>query len=118
MPTALPLLGPFAFLCHQKWDSASKIPLIPLETPILMLSGVKDEVVPREHMQGLWELIQKRVPGGEKDDLLTDKDKREQGPPEVRLGTGPGYSRYVEFEKGTHSTCRALVASHLAISDR
>ena len=58
------MLGPFAFLCHQKWDSASKIPLLPAELPMLLLSGVQDEVVPREHMQGLWELVEKRVPGG------------------------------------------------------
>lgn len=25
-----------------------------------MLSGVKDEVVPREHMEGLWELVMQR----------------------------------------------------------
>ncbi|OBZ78246.1 Protein bem46 [Grifola frondosa] len=39
VPSALPVLGPFAFLCHQKWDSASKIPLIPRDTPMLLLSG-------------------------------------------------------------------------------
>ena len=66
VPSALPILGPFSFLCHQKWDSASKIPLLPAETPMLLLSGVQDEVVPREHMQGLWELVQKRVPGGQR----------------------------------------------------
>ncbi|PIL27157.1 hypothetical protein GSI_10298 [Ganoderma sinense ZZ0214-1] len=64
VPTALPVLGPFAFLCHQKWDSASKVPLLPQETPMLLLSGVRDEVVPREHMQSLWELVQQRVAGG------------------------------------------------------
>ncbi|KAH8096849.1 alpha/beta-hydrolase [Cristinia sonorae] len=63
VPTALPVLGPFAFLCHQKWDSASKIHLIPRKTPILMLSGARDEVIPREHMEGLWELITQREAG-------------------------------------------------------
>ena len=67
VPSALPVLGPFAFLCHQKWDSASKVPLIPAETPMLLLSSVQDEVVPREHMQELWELVQKRVPRGQRD---------------------------------------------------
>lgn len=69
-----------------------------------MLSGVKDEVVPREHMQGLRELVQtKRVPKGEKDDSLAGTGK-EQRTSSMRMGTGPGYSRYIEFEKGTHST--------------
>jgi abhydrolase domain-containing protein 13 len=77
IPTALPLLSPFSFLCHQKWDSASKVPLIPTETPILMLSGARDEVVPKEHMRNLWEIVKKR---GEK-----------------------GKSKFLEFEDGSHS---------------
>ncbi|KAG9311220.1 Alpha/Beta hydrolase protein [Chiua virens] len=60
VPHALPLLSPFTFLCHQKWDSASKIVMIHKKTPILMLSGVLDEVVPREHMQELWEIVTRR----------------------------------------------------------
>ncbi|KAI0354055.1 alpha/beta-hydrolase [Trametes cingulata] len=104
VPSALPVLGPFAFLCHQKWDSASKIPSIPSEIPMLLLSGVRDEVVPREHMQELWKLIQQRVPGGrrtgERRDEETDaKDESLKHP-------SAGYSRFVEFEKGTHNdTC-------------
>ncbi|KDQ55509.1 hypothetical protein JAAARDRAFT_37523 [Jaapia argillacea MUCL 33604] len=82
IPHALPFLSPFTFLCHQKWDSASKLPLIPQTTPILMLSGVRDEVVPREQMQGLWKI---RTGDGK---------------------TGNGKSRFVEFEFGAHNdTC-------------
>ncbi|EPS97150.1 hypothetical protein FOMPIDRAFT_1150275 [Fomitopsis schrenkii] len=85
IPSAMPFLSPFSFLCHQKWDSAAKVPLIPRNIPILMLSGVCDEVVPREHMQGLWEIVQKRTLSGK--------------------GSG-GYSKFVEFERGTHNdTC-------------
>ena len=80
MPSALPVLGPFAFLCHQKWDSASKIPLIPAETPMLLLSGVRDEVVPREHMQGLWELVQRRVPGGARGGAVVPPRRRRACP--------------------------------------
>lgn len=46
IPHALPILSPFSFLCHQKWDSASKISLIPASTPMLLLSGLQDEIVP------------------------------------------------------------------------
>ncbi|KAJ6526783.1 Alpha/Beta hydrolase protein [Mycena capillaripes] len=57
---AWPIIGPFSFLCTQKWDSASKLPRIPPTTPILMLSGTRDEVVPSAHMTALWEIARKR----------------------------------------------------------
>ncbi|KAJ7772978.1 Alpha/Beta hydrolase protein [Mycena maculata] len=59
----LPLLGPFSFLCTQKWESAAKVPLIPRTTPILMLSGTRDEVVPKAHMEALWAVAQRRGRG-------------------------------------------------------
>lgn len=97
VPSALPVLGPFAFLCHQKWDSASKIPLIPRSIPILMLSGLQDEVVPKEHMQGLWEIVDKRennvIPSAES----VDKAR-------VAAVDPRSLSKIVLFEKGTHST--------------
>jgi len=98
IPSALPLLGPLSFLCHQKWDSATRVMLIPRETPILMLSGAHDEVVPPEHMQGLWELVQRRPPGL----VRRDPDDEDMGKPrEVR-----GYSRLIVFDKGAHNdTC-------------
>lgn len=96
VPHALPVLGPLSFLCHQKWDSASKIPLIPATTPILMLSGVKDEIVPKEHMRRLWEVVAKR---GEKKTLNGSEYK-----------TGLERAKYIEFERGTHST----LESHLS----
>ncbi|PPQ80128.1 hypothetical protein CVT25_001427 [Psilocybe cyanescens] len=92
VPHALPVLGPFSFLCHQKWDSASKIPLIPATTPILMLSGARDEIVPREHMRALWEAVAKR---GEK--------KKPNGS-EYKVGLER--AKYMEFECGAHNdTC-------------
>ena len=30
IPTAMPLLGPFSFLCHEKWESYLKVPTLPL----------------------------------------------------------------------------------------
>ncbi|KAI1792214.1 alpha/beta-hydrolase [Ganoderma leucocontextum] len=112
VPTALPVLGPFAFLCHQKWDSASKVPLLPQETPMLLLSGVRDEVVPREHMQGLWELVQQRVPGGRRAApppyfAPSEEDRHQRSMKDERVRSpGAGYSRFIEFERGTHNdTC-------------
>ncbi|KAF9812445.1 hypothetical protein IEO21_06207 [Rhodonia placenta] len=101
VPNAFPILGPFAFLCHQKWDSASKVPLIPRKTPILMLSGVCDEVVPREHMQGLWEIVQRRASG------RGGEQRSEEGGKTVHEATSGGsFSQFVEFEQGTHNdTC-------------
>jgi fermentation-respiration switch protein FrsA (DUF1100 family) len=92
VPHALPVLGPFSFLCHQKWDSASKIPLIPSTMPILMLSGVRDEIVPKDHMKRLWEAVAKR---GEKKKLNGSEYK-----------TGLERAKYIEFENGRHNdTC-------------
>ncbi|KAI5122877.1 hypothetical protein M0805_003329 [Coniferiporia weirii] len=82
IPTAMPGLSRVTFLCHQKWDSASRLPFIPAETPILMLSGTRDEVVPRVHMAELERLL-RNVPG---------KPRRR--------------GRLVEFSEGTHNdTC-------------
>lgn len=112
VPSALPVLGPFSFLCHQKWDSASKIALIPHRTPILMLSGLLDEVVPEEHMQGLWELVKKRgtIPEDkEKEETVTERepDANELPPPEGKKYTIFEHARtqstYAEFESGMHS---------------
>ncbi|KAI0655022.1 alpha/beta-hydrolase [Cubamyces menziesii] len=105
VPSALPVLGPFAFLCHQKWDSASKVPLIPAEIPMLLLSGVRDEVVPREHMQELWKLVQQRVPRGRR------PSDQPQGEGDVKEAESPkhpaaSHSRFIEFPRGTHNdTC-------------
>ncbi|KAF7331591.1 Protein bem46 [Mycena kentingensis (nom. inval.)] len=92
VPQVLPLLGPFSFLCHQKWDSASKVPLIPASTPILMLSGAMDEVVPKEHMRALFEVVarrgEKKTPGG------------------VEFSKGLERAKFMEFDKGAHNdTC-------------
>ncbi|CAG8611937.1 7672_t:CDS:2, partial [Acaulospora colombiana] len=56
IPSAVPLLSPFAWLCHQKWDSATAVTKIPRTTPMLFLGGKQDEIVPHEHMQMLWQI--------------------------------------------------------------
>ncbi|EIW75926.1 alpha beta-hydrolase [Coniophora puteana RWD-64-598 SS2] len=128
IPSTLPLLAPLSFLCHQKWDSASKVPLIPRSTPILMLSGVKDEVVPHVHMQELWEIVCRRqgTKRAEQDHIgetTVDGDKLGEGTKEEgastdtkkeeesRSGTGTGeigsgLSKFIEYEAGFHNdTC-------------
>ena len=95
VPHALPLLSPLTFLCNQKWDSASKIPFIPKSTPILMLSGVQDEVVPPQHMQELWAIITRRQ--GSK--VRTDGE-----PKATASEVDGGRSKFVEFPGGSHST--------------
>ncbi|KAK0455630.1 Alpha/Beta hydrolase protein [Desarmillaria tabescens] len=64
----IPFIRYFTFFVHQKWDSASKISSIPRTTPILMLSGDRDEVVPQKHMRELWALAHRRSSSGVKDD--------------------------------------------------
>ncbi|EJT99519.1 alpha/beta-hydrolase [Dacryopinax primogenitus] len=56
IPTVLPLLSPFSFLCHQIWDSETRIPFIPSTTPMLFLAGKRDELVHPTHMKRLYEL--------------------------------------------------------------
>ncbi|KAJ3532194.1 hypothetical protein NMY22_g7842 [Coprinellus aureogranulatus] len=92
VPHAMPALGSVSFLCHQKWDSINKIPLIPATTPILMLSGMQDEIVPKEHMRALWDAVVAR--------RGVAKKEVEKGKMEVER------AKYMEFEEGGHNdTC-------------
>ncbi|KAF8154778.1 Alpha/Beta hydrolase protein [Crassisporium funariophilum] len=92
VPHTLPALGRFTFLCHQKWDSISKIPLIPATTPILLLSGARDQVIPKEHMRTLWEAVAKRG------------EKRKSNGSEYKAGLER--AKYMEFQYGGHNdTC-------------
>ncbi|KAH8827589.1 Alpha/Beta hydrolase protein [Flagelloscypha sp. PMI_526] len=93
IPHAMPFLGPVSFLCHQRWDSASKIPKIPATTPVLMLSGKRDELIPPTMMHELWELIANR--GAKKDGVNSPEHK-----------AGSERAKYMEFEFGGHNdTC-------------
>ncbi|KAF8972359.1 Alpha/Beta hydrolase protein [Flammula alnicola] len=55
-----PVICHFSFLCTQKWKSGSKVACLPTALPILMLSGLSDEVIPPQHMQNLWEIACRR----------------------------------------------------------
>ncbi|KAH9991654.1 Alpha/Beta hydrolase protein [Russula compacta] len=130
IPSALPLLGPFSFLCHQKWESYLKAPKLPPNMPVLMLGGAGDEVVPRSQMQELWEIIRSRgrdaaqrrkkqlpssnsggaarsekAEGGDEDEEGEDRPRPgdPKGPPRVLTDGG---NKYIEFGAGTHNdTC-------------
>ncbi|KAI8093525.1 Alpha/Beta hydrolase protein [Halteromyces radiatus] len=76
IPSVFPMLRYFTVLCHQQWPSEINIQRI-VKSPVLFLSGAKDELVPPSHMTKLFELCGTRE----------NKD-------------------WVEFENGTHNdTC-------------
>jgi hypothetical protein len=107
IPSAMPFLSPVSFLCHQKWESEKKLPKIPSTTPVLMLSGVRDEIVPKEHMKGLWELVKNRRKdstnaSASSGPISETSDKDGEGKIE-EVADAIGKSRFVEFENGFHS---------------
>ena len=124
VPSALPILGPFAFLCHQKWDSASKIGLIPHRIPILMMSGLLDEVVPKDHMQGLWQLVIRRGTTSEEKEKEETVQERKPEDTETPPLEGKRYtifeharthSTYAEFEGGMHSKTLSYQGSDMIL---
>lgn len=52
----MPLLAPFARLCHQTWRSDTRIFTIPPTLPFLFLSGSQDELIPPSHFRALYDL--------------------------------------------------------------
>ncbi|KIY64800.1 alpha/beta-hydrolase [Cylindrobasidium torrendii FP15055 ss-10] len=84
VPDVLPMLGRVSFLCHQKWDSASKAPKLPAKMPVLLLSGKDDLLIPPLHMQRLRDHFHARgednvtyfeeFPGGGHNDTCNAKD--------------------------------------------
>ncbi|CAG8791556.1 44550_t:CDS:2 [Gigaspora margarita] len=59
IPHLVPQLRYLTFLCIQIWPSDKSIKKIK-QTPILFLSGTKDEIIPQQHMKSLYELAQPR----------------------------------------------------------
>jgi len=122
IPSAMPWIGPFSFLCHQKWESYLKAPKLPQDMPVLMLGGARDDVVPRSQMQELWTIIRNRgreaaasektrrkAGAGAKDSDEKGGGGDEPGPNDPK--TPPriykdGVNTYIEFGAGTHNdTC-------------
>ncbi|KAH9019497.1 Alpha/Beta hydrolase protein [Lactarius hengduanensis] len=117
IPTTMPLLGPFSFLCHQKWESYLKAPKLPPDMRVLMLGGARDEVVPRSQMQELWAIIRTRGRARDAEKPASSATEKARGkrvdndyddddanvPPRVVTDGG---NTYIEFSAGTHNdTC-------------
>ncbi|OBZ90188.1 Protein bem46 [Choanephora cucurbitarum] len=60
IPSVMPFLKHFTFLCHQQWPSEKSIQRI-VKTPILFLAGARDELIPPAHMIKLSELSESRA---------------------------------------------------------
>ncbi|KAI9290134.1 Alpha/Beta hydrolase protein [Umbelopsis sp. AD052] len=60
IPHVVPMLKNLTWLCHLNWPSENNIRQI-VKTPILFLSGAKDELVPPSHMKGLYNASQTRA---------------------------------------------------------
>ncbi|CAO3668985.1 unnamed protein product [Umbelopsis vinacea] len=61
IPNVIPALKHFVFLCHQIWPSYREIKAI-RKSPVLFLSGLKDEMVPPSHMKKLYDLCETSGP--------------------------------------------------------
>ncbi|CAG8457556.1 16471_t:CDS:10 [Funneliformis caledonium] len=57
VPHVIPQLRHFSFFCTQKWDSEKAIQNIK-RIPILFLSGANDDLIPKEHVNKLYELAE------------------------------------------------------------
>jgi hypothetical protein len=88
-----------SLLTTQKWLSAAKIAGIPPSLPILMLSGLRDSVIPPSEMVELWEVAKGRRPKGNKGWLWSAfgwKDTEESP-------TQPEKDAFKKFRRGDHS---------------
>ncbi|KAI9892839.1 MAG: hypothetical protein M1814_000998 [Vezdaea aestivalis] len=59
IPSVMPPAKYLARLCHEIWASDTYLPLI-TDTPILFLSGRRDEIIPPSHMDQLYEICKSR----------------------------------------------------------
>lgn len=99
IPTVLPVAAPLAFLCHQVWDSASAARSLPVELPVLLLSGSEDELVPPSQMQGLFDILR----GSENKAAEAEveaKDDSDEIAPHIANGR---LLVFKKFAKGHHS---------------
>ncbi|PVI01326.1 BEM46 family protein-like protein [Periconia macrospinosa] len=77
IPSALPPAKYLAPLCHQVWPSEEMLPQI-VDTPILFLSGLRDEIVPPAHMKKLFQVcrsepkIWRELPNGSHNDTVIE----------------------------------------------
>ncbi|TPX30094.1 hypothetical protein SmJEL517_g06257 [Synchytrium microbalum] len=107
IPHVMPFIGPLGFLCHQIWPTYKSITLIPRTIPILMLSGLKDELVPPSHMHALASIARASRKGIVVDESMATVvvgDKTEL----PKLVVDEQGVRFVSFKEGKHNdTCIA-----------
>jgi hypothetical protein len=103
MPWIPPLLLPV--LLTERWDTDKLMPLIPSTTPMLMLSGLKDELVLPSHMAHLRDLRRSQLSAkstglnGVRDAVQGETESTEKDAGETKL-------RWAEFPLGGHNdTC-------------
>ncbi|KAF8463631.1 Alpha/Beta hydrolase protein [Kalaharituber pfeilii] len=78
IPTAFPPARYLAKMCHQVWPSETTLPKMK-ETPMLFLSGLKDELVPPDHMRKLYDVctsstkVWKDFPNGTHNDTVGEE---------------------------------------------
>lgn len=79
IPSAFPPAKYIAWLCHQYWPSEDILPQI-TKVPILFISGLKDEIVPPQHMKDLFAVCQAKrkiwrtIPNGSHNDTVAEQD--------------------------------------------
>ncbi|KAF5361113.1 hypothetical protein D9758_009083 [Tetrapyrgos nigripes] len=56
----LPVLRHLTPFIHQTWESRKRILKVPRTTPIMIIAGKKDLVVPETHSRGLWRISRRR----------------------------------------------------------
>ena len=101
IPTVLPVAAPLSFLCHQVWDSASAARSLPVELPVLLLSGSEDELVPPSQMQGLFDILSGAKGKSAEAEAEPKTDADEIAP---HIGNGR-LLVFKKFANGHHSEC-------------
>ncbi|KAM5434898.1 bem46 protein, variant [Microsporum canis] len=77
IPSVFPAAKYVARLCHQTWLSEEILPKI-TDVPILFLSGLKDEIIPPDHMLQLFsmanakECVWRTFPNGQHNDTVAE----------------------------------------------
>jgi len=110
IPTVMPYLASVSFLCHQHWRNSDAIRKIPTTTPMLMLSGLRDELVPPMHMWRLWEIVTSGLDGEEEEEEKGgdngDDPGDEKHPPVRYRKVKKGTRWWMELTDGEHNnTC-------------
>ncbi|TPX43842.1 hypothetical protein SeMB42_g04563 [Synchytrium endobioticum] len=111
IPHIMPVVARFSFLCHQIWPSYKAITAVPRTIPILMLSGLQDELVPASHMHALARICRAYREDASvdieaiADSTRTDKEKTNASAAQELVKDQVGV-RFVGLRNGRHNdTC-------------